>query len=139
MKKWLLSLIVVTAFAGYAYTQKIDSEEDSGVVKAPNIPNIQSQPPVAYKSGTYKGKSIDAYYGSVQVEATIADGKIAEVRFLEYPVDRRTSERINSQAMPYLIQEAIQAQTFDVDIVSGATQTSKAFRESLKSALSQAS
>jgi uncharacterized protein with FMN-binding domain len=58
---------------------------------------------------------------------------------LEYPNDRRTSERINSQAMPYLIQEAIQSQNYQVDIISGATQTSKAFIESLKTALSQAS
>lgn len=132
-------MVVISAFIGYVYLQKMEGEEDNGVVKAPKISEVQSEPEKAYKTGIYKGKSIDAYYGNVQVEATIKNGKISEVRFLEYPTDRRTSERINTQAMPHLIQEALQAQTYQVDIVAGATQTSKAFIESLKSALSQAS
>jgi len=45
---------------------------------------------------------------------------------------------INSQAMPYLTQEAIHTQSANVNGVSGATQTSRAFIESLTSALSQA-
>jgi len=57
---------------------------------------------------------------------------------LLYPNDRRESVDINSQAMPYLKQEAIQAQTAQVDGVSGATDTSQAFIQSLGSALKQA-
>ena len=40
--------------------------------------------------------------------------------------------------MPNLKQEAITAQNAQVDIVSGATDTSNAFMQSLSSALSQA-
>ena len=46
--------------------------------------------------------------------------------------------RINQQAMPVLKQEAIQAQSAQVDGVSGATDTSDAFVQSLTSALTQA-
>jgi len=60
------------------------------------------------------------------------------VQFLDYPHDRRTSIEINSQATPMLTAQAIQVQSAQVDGVSGATQTSRAFRESLQSALSQA-
>ena len=40
--------------------------------------------------------------------------------------------------MPILRQEAITAQSADVDIVSGATDSSKGFRRSLANALAQA-
>ena len=92
-----------------------------------------------YKDGTYTGGVADAYYGNIQVQVTIANGKISDVTFLQYPNDNRTSHFINSQAMPLLKSEAIQAQSAQVDAVSGASQSSKAFRESLSSALTKAS
>ncbi len=91
-----------------------------------------------YQDGQYIGNVADAYYGNVQVEATIQSGQITDVKFLQYPSDRSTSRYINGQAMPYLIQEAIQAQNANVDIISGATDTSGAFRESLAYALAKA-
>ena len=91
-----------------------------------------------YKDGTYTGAETDAYYGLVQVQAVIQNGQIADVQFLEYPQHRRTSVRINSEAVPALQTEAIQAQSANVDMVSGATLTSRAFIQSLQSALDAA-
>jgi uncharacterized protein with FMN-binding domain len=103
----------------------------------------QQFPPVAssgsrYNDGQYVGQVVDAYYGLVKVQATIQNGALADVEFLEYPNDRRTSIRINTIAMPMLKSEAIQAQSADVDIISGATLTSEAFSLSLESALQSA-
>lgn len=92
----------------------------------------------AYRDGTFKGNAEDAYFGIVQVQATIQGGKITNVQFLNYPRDRRTSQQINSIAVPYLQEEAIQAQSANVDIISGATLTSDAFVRSLQSALDNA-
>ncbi|MFN8494580.1 MAG: FMN-binding protein [Caldilineaceae bacterium] len=91
-----------------------------------------------YKDGTYTGPETNAFYGTVQVEAIIQNGKITDVEFLDYPQDRRTSARINSWAVPALQSEAIQAQSASVDIVSGATLTSRAFIQSLQAALDAA-
>lgn len=91
-----------------------------------------------YKDGSYTGSVADAFYGNIQVKAVISGGKITDVQFLQYPSDRNTSIEINTQAMPYLKQEAIAAQNAQVDIVSGATDSSQAFRQSLQSALDQA-
>ena len=91
-----------------------------------------------YKNGTYKGPATDAYYGMVQVQANVANGQLASVKVLQYPNDRRTSRYINSQALPVLKQEAIVAQSGDVDFVSGATLTSQAYVHSLNQALAQA-
>ena len=91
-----------------------------------------------YKNGTYTGSPADAFYGNIQVKAVIQNGKITNVIFLDYPQDQGHSIEINSQAMPYLKAEAIQIQAANVDIISGATDSSLAFRQSLASALSQA-
>lgn len=91
-----------------------------------------------YKDGTYTGSTADAYYGNVQVQATVSGGKITHVTFLQFPNTHSTSVYINQQAMPYLQQEAIAAQSANVNIISGATYTSQAFIQSLGSALSQA-
>jgi uncharacterized protein with FMN-binding domain len=110
---------------------------------APDRPEATPSPAPAvrkntYRNGEFTGDRVDAYYGIVQVKITMTDGKISDVRFLDYPRDRRTSERISAEAMPILKSEAIQSQSADVDIVSGATQTSLGFRESLASALKNA-
>jgi uncharacterized protein with FMN-binding domain len=91
-----------------------------------------------YKDGQYTGQTTDAFYGAVQVQVAIQGGKIANVQFLQFPNDRRTSQRINSQAMPMLQTEAMQSQSAQVDIISGATLTSQAFIQSLQSALDNA-
>lgn len=91
-----------------------------------------------FRDGTYTGDSVDAFYGNVQVKVSISGGKINNVQFLDYPKDRHTSVEINTQAMPQLTSEAIQVQNANVDIVSGATQTSRAFQQSLQTALTQA-
>ncbi len=92
----------------------------------------------AYKDGTYTGPSVNAFWGQVQVRAVIQNGKITNVQFLQYPSDRRTSVRINTTVIPYLQSEAVQAQSANVDFISGATLTSEAFMQSLQTALSAA-
>ena len=91
-----------------------------------------------YNDGTYTGNSVDAYYGNVQVQVTIANSKITSVQALDYPHDARNSVRINSRAIPILVQETISAQNANINGVSGASETSPAFIQSLTSALNQA-
>lgn len=106
----------------------------------PQITLVAATTPMGqFKDGNFQGPVTDAYYGEVQVEADIQGGRLASVRMLNYPNDRRTSRYINSQALPILKQEAIQAQSGNVDFVSGATLTSRAYVNSLSSALDQAS
>jgi uncharacterized protein with FMN-binding domain len=109
--------------------------EPATAAPAPAAPQVALG---AFKDGAYTGAEVDAYYGLVQVKAVVQGGKITDVEFLEYPNDRRTSIRINRVAIPYLTQEAIQAQSAEVDIISGATLTSEAFAQSLQSALETA-
>lgn len=101
-------------------------------------PVVVSKPVGQYKDGTYTGSVADAYYGNIQVQAVISGDRLTDVIFLQYPSDRRTSVSINTQAMPYLKSEAISAQSANVNIVSGASDSSQAFRQSLGTALASA-
>jgi uncharacterized protein with FMN-binding domain len=102
------------------------------------IPTPTPKPKGQYADGTYTGSPADAYYGMVQIRVVIQGGKLVTVDFLQYPNDRQTSLYINGQAMPLLKEEAIQAQSANVSGVSGASDTSQAFIQSLGDALAQA-
>ncbi|BCL80482.1 FMN-binding protein [Ktedonobacteria bacterium brp13] len=91
-----------------------------------------------YRDGTYTGSVADAQWGNIQVKVIIQSGKIKDVQYLQYPNDRNRSIEINQYADPLLTTEAIQAQSGQVDIISGATDTSEAFIQSLSAALTQA-
>lgn len=168
MKKFFLAAFIITVFAIYAVNQRqggvaaststtnslINNNSSgsaagsvaslpaySGVTSSSgsNSSIVQSTTGLTYKNGNYTGVVADAYYGNVQVKAVVSGGKITDVVFLDHPQDRSTSREINNQAMPRLISQAIQAQSAQVDGVSGATATSDAFRQSLQSALKLAS
>jgi uncharacterized protein with FMN-binding domain len=91
-----------------------------------------------YKDGSYTGSVADAFYGNIQVQVTISGGKITDISFLQAPNDNPNSQYINQQADPMLKQEAIQSQSANVDTITGATDSSMAFVQSLSAALNQA-
>lgn len=88
--------------------------------------------------GTYTGSRVYVYYGYVRVQVVVQNGQISNVKVLEHPNDNGTSRYINSIAMPYLVQEAVQAQSAQINLISGATLSSEGFVKSLNTALSKA-
>ena len=92
-----------------------------------------------YRDGSYTGPAVSAYYGWIRVRVDVQGGRIAAIHVLQYPSDNGTSRYINSQALPYLRSEVVQAQTVFVNMVSGATLSSNAFLRSTYAALRQAS
>lgn len=144
MKK-IITLLVVVLFAAYVLYQNqgrmfLVMLSEHRLVNPFQIAKTNSAAgtPPGYKDGTYTGSIADAIYGNLQVQAIIQNGKITDVKFLQYPNDRMRSVAINTVAMPNLKQEAIQIQNANVDVVSGATDSSDAFVQSLTSALNQA-
>lgn len=138
MKKILSSSALIMLFAAYAAYWRMNGPAPRGLAVDAGKSGSAAAAQGGYKNGTYTGVSADAYYGNVQVQAVIRNGQLADVRFLDYPQDRNHSVEINMQAMPYLKSEAIAAQSAPVDTVTGATETSGAFNQSLASALAQA-
>jgi uncharacterized protein with FMN-binding domain len=88
---------------------------------------------------TTTGQVAQTRWGPVQVEITTdASGTITDVEVVEYPSGSREDEQINSFALPQLVQATLDAQSADIDMVSGATVTSEGYLQSLQSALDQA-
>ncbi len=165
MKKFIVSVIIIGSFLLYSFmynhsntvavlpgstTDSSSSSRSSTSVPATPAstlppssngqiaPTSTSAPGTLYKNGSYTGSVADAQWGYIQVKAIIQNGKITDVQFLQYPNDRNRSAMINQYADPQLTSEAIQAQNANVDIITGATDSSEAFIQSLSDALSQA-
>jgi uncharacterized protein with FMN-binding domain len=84
------------------------------------------------------GSVADTQWGPVQVRLTVTGGTISKVTVLQYPSGNGKDQEINDYALPILTQETVDAQSAQIDMVSGATVTSNGYLESLQSALDQA-
>ena len=89
-------------------------------------------------SSTVTGDTAQTRWGPVQVQITVAGGQITDVTPVQYPNGNGRDQEINSSALPVLAQEALAAQSANIDHVSGATVTSDGYVQSLQSAIDQA-
>jgi uncharacterized protein with FMN-binding domain len=87
---------------------------------------------------TINGAPADTRYGPVQVQIKMSGTRITSSNAIVYPTGTRRDQEINSQAIPQLNNETVQAQSAGIDTVSGATYTSDGYRTSLQSALDAA-
>jgi uncharacterized protein with FMN-binding domain len=87
---------------------------------------------------TVNGAPADTQYGPVQVQISIRSGRIIRADAIDYPQGGSRDREINSYAIPQLDQETLDAQSANIDTVSGATYTSDGYRQSLQSALDAA-
>ncbi|WP_030171382.1 FMN-binding protein [Spirillospora albida] len=92
---------------------------------------------IGLKDGVFKGAASVNQYGPIQVTIRVAGGKITALR-ATHATTPATTRQVNTRAIPVLRQEALSAQSAQVDTVSGATFTSGSFRTSLQSALAAA-
>ncbi|WP_374967915.1 FMN-binding protein [Terrabacter sp. BE26] len=90
------------------------------------------------RSGSVDGAVVDTQYGSVQVRITFRGKKITNVHALKLTDSSGTSVSISAGAAPTLRQEALDKQSAQIDVVSGATYTSEAYQQSLQSAIDAA-
>jgi uncharacterized protein with FMN-binding domain len=92
----------------------------------------------ALKDGSYTGAVESTRFGNVQVQLVVSGGKITDVKALQLTDAERRSQMISATAAPILRSEVLQAQSGNVDTVSGATVTSDAYLSSLQAALDAA-
>jgi uncharacterized protein with FMN-binding domain len=103
-------------------------------------PSASSSSAAKSSSGTktYTGSTASTRWGDVQVTITVTDGKITDVQVPVYPSGNGRDQEINAYALPILTQETLQAQSANIDAVSGATVTSDGYLQSLQAALDAA-
>lgn len=121
-----------------AGTSGSSGTSSGGTVTTPSTGTGSGSTSTSFKDGTYTGTTAVTRFGNVQVQVTIAGGKITDVTALQLTDQDGRSVQISAQAAPLLQQEALTAQSATIDTVSGATYTSEGYIQSLQSALDQA-
>jgi len=132
---WLMSTVAAVVLL-FSYRTSTHSTSGPSTVATGTATNTGAGADIG--AGTYDGSVAQTTFGPVQVRITVADGQVTDVTVLTYPDRDRRDAEINSYALPILRQAALQAQSAEIDTVSGATATSDGYRESLQAALDAA-
>jgi uncharacterized protein with FMN-binding domain len=117
----------------------IAASPPSGGRSNPTAP--QKSPAATAKPATPKtvvGPAVNTQYGPVQVAATVSGSKLQAVKAVVLPSGDGRTDEISAQAGPLLQQEAMTAQSAQIDTISGASYTSDGYRQSLQAALDRA-
>jgi len=144
---WIVSYKVAPHSAGLAAvlpaqtpspTQTSPSPTDSSSPTGSPSSSPSPSPSPTGTNGTFTGSDFPNRFGDVQVRVIVSNGRITDVQPLQMPQDRAQSAYISQVAGPMLHDEVIQAQSAQIDIISGATYTSQSYAQSVESALQQA-
>lgn len=136
--------ILLTA-AGFVFVWQYEPTMSSEPVALPSPNTVPALPPSSAQqtpspqpgatSETTQVRTVDGSaennrHGTVQVQVVFTGDKITEVKFLQLP-----SSGPSRMAGPRLVQETLQAQSANIDTVSGATMTSESYITSLQAAI----
>ncbi|MDR0514970.1 MAG: FAD-binding protein [Coriobacteriaceae bacterium] len=86
-----------------------------------------------FKDGTYEGTG-SGFIDKITVAVTISGGKLSKVEV----VKSGETATIGGAALPEYVIAVVEKQSFDIDVVSGATNTLRGFEEAVNDALSKA-
>ncbi|PKQ25084.1 MAG: hypothetical protein CVT64_11665 [Actinobacteria bacterium HGW-Actinobacteria-4] len=117
---------------------------DDGAVQPPANPSEPSSAPPrepsgdGYTDGVFDGPRVTNLRGGYQAQVTIDGGVIVSVAALEAGTSAPESVRVNAFAVPALAERVLEAQSADVEHISGSSFTSPAMIESIEGALQQA-
>lgn len=114
-----------------AYKKSLQATIDENAKTASASPSASpSASATEEASRTVDGTAVDTEKGTVQVQVTFEGDKISAVKMLQQPNHPQTTA-----AVPKLIAQTLEAQSADIDTVSGATITSDGYKESLQAAI----
>jgi uncharacterized protein with FMN-binding domain len=77
-------------------------------------------------------------FSFIQVRVTFTGRRLTRVETVEMTGTGARTQAINERAEPLLRAEALRAGSADVDVVTGATYTSRSYRKALQSAIDKA-
>jgi uncharacterized protein with FMN-binding domain len=127
---WLVSTVAVVVLL-FSYKTSTMGAGGTTTISTPAVP--------AGEGSRVDGSVAQTRWGPVQVRFTVSGRKITDITVLASPDGNHRDVEINEYALPILRQEALQAQSADIQAVSGATVTSEGYKESLQAALDQIS
>lgn len=117
-----------------AIMEAVKNALESGGVDTSKMGKVQHENvPVTFQEGTYSGKGT-GYNGEITLNVTFGKDKIDNIEV----TSQKETNHIGTVAFPYLIEDAKKATGSGIDVVSGATFTSKGFKDALLDAAKQA-
>lgn len=131
MLGWIIALIVIAVLGvggviGWSFLSKEHNEAKNLPLNTVDFSKLN------------EGKYIGEYEGGMKkwrtnkVQVTVSSGKVTEIKVLEQ------NYKLESEFTDKLYDRVINAQSLQVDTISGATLTSKACLKSVENALSKA-
>ena len=135
----LMSVVVIVGLIlGYNSVLEARAKDEKIAklkAKIENTENLEGQDSKngSYKDGTYTGEA-DGFGGTVAVEVTVKDGKIEAIEVT-------SAEKEDSAYLAMaedIIPKIIEAQSAEVDTISGATFSSTGIKNAAEQALEQA-
>lgn len=138
-KMWIVMLIIAIVIVGGILGGILADASRRNEIRALSIM------PVDFKSlqdGTYVGKYTGAksHMSDTKVEVTISEGEISDIKVLKGALDKEGNpvKLTGGRSIDDLFNQVIEAETLQVDVISGATLTSKTHLKALENALKQA-
>ena len=124
----------IDTVSGATYTSGSYKESLQSALDAAKSAPAASAPAEA-AAKTVTGKAVQNQYESFQVKVTVAAKKISKVEIVDFKGDAAQTKQITSAAFPKLEKATLEANSSQIDAVSGASYTSASYKESLQSAL----
>lgn len=126
-----------TAGSTTAGTSGSASTAANGSTGTSSSPASTSKSSTTSGTVTVVGSTVQTPYGPLQLSVTFSGSKITNVQALQYPNWHGYSVQLNQYAIPQLNQQAVAANSANINGVSGATFTSQAYAQSLQAAIDQ--
>jgi uncharacterized protein with FMN-binding domain len=123
---WMIGNPVISTITPTATTSTTDTTTTD--------PTASATPTVI----TLTGDTVNTRFGTVQVNVVMTGSEITDVVAIKLTDADRKSVQISNRAAPILHDEVLASQSANVSNVSGATYTTKAYLQSLQSALDKA-
>ena len=128
MKKYIIisiiAIIIICSALAINYLKKISNYKEKVnniIIQEVNLDNK--------KDGKYIGE-FDADVISAKVEVEVKDKKISNINLIEHKTDRGAPAEV-------IPQKVVDSQTLKVDVISGATNSSKVILKAIENALTK--
>ncbi|MCC8150296.1 MAG: FMN-binding protein [Lachnospiraceae bacterium] len=138
--------LIVAALFGYNYVARAHETEDAAAKAEADALNAEVEAAIAaleqdngeaesgeYADGVYQGTA-DGFGGDITVEVTVEDGRIAEIAI----VSVENEDGAYLTMAEDIIDDILEAQSAEVDTISGATFSSTGIRDAVAEALASA-
>ncbi len=139
MKKRMLALCVTAAVGisacssgGEAPTTEAVQESETTAMETTTAQADTEPAPEESASGTFEGKG-NGFGGELQLKVTVTDGKMEDIEV----VSHHESSVVFNRALPIITERILEAQSPEVDSVTGATFTSYAVKAAVAEAMKE--